>query len=75
MSPGEITTNFEEDALISDIKAVNKELGVELSFKDFVDSQYTAFCRYITLSNKTDKEVEVRDLFAPSLSNIPWRPS
>jgi glucoamylase len=58
--PWEITTDFEEDALISNIKAVNKELGVELLFKDFVDSQYTAFCRYITLNNLSNEEAEVR---------------
>jgi GH15 family glucan-1,4-alpha-glucosidase len=56
----EISTDFEEDALISTIKMYSKNFGVELLFKDFVDSDYTAFCRYITISNKTSQNIELR---------------
>jgi GH15 family glucan-1,4-alpha-glucosidase len=56
----DIKTDFEEEALISDITATNEKLGIKLEFKDFVDCKYTAFCRYITLTNNGDKEVEVR---------------
>jgi GH15 family glucan-1,4-alpha-glucosidase len=56
----DIKVDFEEDALISTIIATNTTLGIELSFKDFVDSKYTAFCRYITISNKSGKDAEVR---------------
>jgi GH15 family glucan-1,4-alpha-glucosidase len=38
----------------------SKTLGIELLFKDFVDSDYTAFCRYITINNKSSQNAEVR---------------
>jgi GH15 family glucan-1,4-alpha-glucosidase len=56
----DITTDFEEDALISTIKVYSKDFGVELLFKDFVDSEYTAFCRYITITNKSGQNIELR---------------
>lgn len=56
----EITTDFEEDALISDITAVNKKLGVLLSFQDFVDDRYTAFCRRIRVKNIAGGKSEIR---------------
>jgi glucoamylase len=55
-----IATDFEEDALISDISAYSKSFGIELLFKDFVDTSYNAFCRYITINNKSGQNVEVR---------------
>jgi GH15 family glucan-1,4-alpha-glucosidase len=55
-----ITPDFEEDALISNITMYSKDFGIELLFKDFVDSDYTAFCRYITITNKSDKTADVR---------------
>jgi GH15 family glucan-1,4-alpha-glucosidase len=55
-----ITTDFEEDALISTITMYSKKFDVELLFKDFVDSEYTAFCRYITISNKSSQNIELR---------------
>jgi hypothetical protein len=38
-----IATDFEEDALISDISMFSKSFGIELLFKDFVDSDPTCF--------------------------------
>jgi glucoamylase len=55
-----ITTDFEEDALISTISAYSKKFGLELLFKDFVDTNDNAFCRYITINNKSDQSTEVR---------------
>jgi glucoamylase len=55
-----ISVNFEEEALISTISAFSKSMGVELLFKDFVDSDYTAFCRYVTINNKTGQNAEIR---------------
>jgi glucoamylase len=55
-----ITTDFEEDALISSLNMFSESLGVELIFKDFVDSEYTAFCRYITINNKSGQNAEIR---------------
>jgi GH15 family glucan-1,4-alpha-glucosidase len=56
----DLVVDFEEDALISDIKAFNKKYNVQLVFKDFVDCQYSAFCRYITIHNNSEKNLEVR---------------
>jgi glucoamylase len=56
----EINVDFEEDALVSSISIFSKTLGIELLFKDFVDTDYTAFCRYITITNKSEKDAEVR---------------
>jgi len=52
--------DFEEDALISTITASNDELGVELFFKDFVDSHYPVFFRRIEVRNKTGGQAEIR---------------
>jgi len=56
----DIKTNFEEDALISDITMISKGFGLELMFKDFVDNEHNAFCRYITINNKSGQNQEVR---------------
>jgi GH15 family glucan-1,4-alpha-glucosidase len=55
-----ITTNFEDDALISSLVMFSEKFGIELLFKDFVDSEHTAFCRYITINNKSSENAEVR---------------
>lgn len=54
------TTDFETDALVSDIVMKNQKMGLELHFTDFVDSEYNAFCRQITIHNKSDSNREVR---------------
>jgi GH15 family glucan-1,4-alpha-glucosidase len=56
----DISTDFEEDALISTISMFSKTFQLELLFKDFVDSDYNAFCRYITINNKSGENIEVR---------------
>lgn len=56
----DIRSDFEEDALISNIVYTSKKFELELVFKDFVDCEYTAFCRYITINNNSDKDLEVR---------------
>lgn len=55
-----IDLDFEEEALISDITAVNESLGVKLHFTDFVDTRYPAFCRIINIENISDHKSEVR---------------
>ena len=55
-----IDADFEPEALISRIVAMNDKLGVQLEFSDFVDSQYTAFCRRIKITNESDKKREIR---------------
>lgn len=55
-----ISADFEDDALISSITAQHKKLGVELSFQDFIDDRYTAFCRYINVKNVSAGTSEIR---------------
>lgn len=56
----QLEIDFESDALVSRITAQNDELGVKLEFSDFVDSQYTAFCRRIKVTNISDEKREIR---------------
>jgi glucoamylase len=56
----QIDIDFEEDALVSDISAKNDRLGVQLVFKDFVDTHYPAFCRIIEVQNLAQNDREIR---------------
>lgn len=56
----DIGVNFENDALVSSIRMQSEKLQTELLFNDFVDSEYNAFCRKITITNQADKQREVR---------------
>ncbi|MCW1908641.1 MAG: glycoside hydrolase family 15 protein [Candidatus Saccharibacteria bacterium] len=55
--------NFEADAMVSEIRLSHAELGVELYLKDFVDSQYNAFCRHLTVTNLFNDRREIRVFF------------
>lgn len=52
--------NSENDALVSDIHMEHAELGINLHFNDFVDTEFNAFCRQVRIKNMTDKERVVR---------------
>ncbi len=52
--------DFEDEALVSNITATNKTLGVQLYFNDFVDSKYPAFLRKIEIRNLSGKDAEIR---------------
>jgi GH15 family glucan-1,4-alpha-glucosidase len=56
----DIKVDFYNDALISNISLVNKELQVELYTQDFVDSSINVFCRKIKVINHADKPRTVR---------------
>ncbi|MBX4199418.1 hypothetical protein KW789_00800 [Candidatus Saccharibacteria bacterium] len=56
----EITVDFEEEALVSDITAVSKALSLKLHFQDFIDNHYPAFCRIINVTNLAEGRREVR---------------
>jgi GH15 family glucan-1,4-alpha-glucosidase len=56
----EIVTDFETDALISDVTARHKDFGVELKFSDFVDTDFNAFCRRVSVTNLTDHYLDIR---------------
>lgn len=55
--------NIEPDALISDITFVNSRLGIEIKTRDFVDSEFNAFCRQLTVHNTADYDRTVRLFF------------
>src|SRR5437868_9242391 len=43
--------DFETDALVSKISAHSDTLNLTLEFMDFIDSEYTAFCRRVKVTN------------------------
>src|SRR5476649_1813584 len=49
-----INIDVESDALVSKIIAERSNSGVRLEFSDFVDSEYTALCRRIKITNLSD---------------------
>ncbi|HET8671253.1 MAG TPA: glycoside hydrolase family 15 protein, partial [Candidatus Saccharimonadales bacterium] len=55
-----ITTDFETNALISDVVARHENFGIELKFKDFVDTDCNAFCRRITVTNTSGQYRDIR---------------
>jgi glucoamylase len=57
------TVDFENDALISAVHMVNNLLQLELEFRDFVDNEFNAFCRQVTIHNRSEKGREVRIFF------------
>jgi glucoamylase len=54
------SVDFEADALVSKISAQHYGFSLKLEFTDFVDNEYTAFCRQIKVTNLGDREREVR---------------
>ena len=58
-----ITVDFETDALISAVHMDCERLQIKLEFRDFVDHEYNAFCRQLTVHNPLDKNREVRVFF------------
>lgn len=52
--------SFEDDALVSNISLDNEELGVTLSFRDFVDPDQNVFFREITVKNNSDNYKNIR---------------
>jgi GH15 family glucan-1,4-alpha-glucosidase len=56
----EISTNFEDSALISDISLRSKKLDISLHLQDFIDTETNALIRRITMTNKSSKARDVR---------------
>src|SRR3954467_6741040 len=46
----EISTNFEDSALISDISLRSKKLDISLHLQDFIDTETNALIRRITMT-------------------------
>jgi len=59
----EISLDYEEDSMVSTIKAINKSFGIALEFHDFVDTKYNAFCRNIHVVNSHENARNVRVFF------------
>ncbi len=56
----QIDVNFESTAMISEIRMQNDNLQIELTFNDFVDHEFNAFCRQITVINKSEDYRNIR---------------
>lgn len=56
----DVSVNFYNDALISDVHMQSKELAVTLHCTDFVDVEHNALIRRINVSNDTDHERDIR---------------
>ncbi len=59
----QISLDYEEDAMVSTIKAVNPGQNVALEFHDFVDSEFNAFCRNVHVVNNDEREREISVFF------------
>lgn len=59
-SSWQVTVDFENDALISNISMVNASLQVELHCVDFVDNHQNIFGRNIQVKNLSDSTREIR---------------
>jgi GH15 family glucan-1,4-alpha-glucosidase len=56
----EVSVDFEEDALISNITLHSPNLNVSLHCKDYIDNEYNALMRRITITNHADSERDIR---------------
>jgi GH15 family glucan-1,4-alpha-glucosidase len=56
----EIAMNFEDSALISDIKLHSVTLSLTIQLQDYVDPEYNALIRHITLTNDTATQRDIR---------------
>lgn len=56
----EAKLNIEEDALISNIELYSKDLSVRIRFHDYIDQEYNALIRNITIINEADNDRDIR---------------
>lgn len=56
----QISVDFSDQALVSQVKMQSSSLGIELITNDFVDYELDAFCRIITIKNSTEQIKNVR---------------
>lgn len=56
----DIKMDFEDQALVSRIRAEHSKLKVRLDFQDFVDSHHPVFARLIKVTNSADQQREIR---------------
>lgn len=65
----QITVDFEPDALVSNVVMRSADLQITIRCNDFVDPEYNAFIRHMTLSNDAAEEREIR-LFTHQIFQI-----
>jgi GH15 family glucan-1,4-alpha-glucosidase len=56
----QVEVDFEVDALISCVKLRSEELGVSLELHDFIDTEYNALIRHVTITNDSAEEHDIR---------------
>jgi GH15 family glucan-1,4-alpha-glucosidase len=57
------TVDFENNALVSAVRMSSEQMAIDLEFRDFVDSEFNAFCRQLTVHNRADHDREIRVFF------------
>ncbi len=58
-----VSVEFEQDALVSNVTMQHDDLRLRLHFSDFVDHTLNVFCRRVTVQNLADHERTVRLFF------------
>jgi glucoamylase len=56
----EVSVDFEDDALVSNIRLHSSRLNITLRLQDTVESAHNAFLRHITVTNQADTERDIR---------------
>lgn len=56
----QISVNFEDKALVSNIRMKSDKLQVSLEMTDFIDQRYDAFIRQVKVTNHAGNEREIR---------------
>jgi len=56
----EIQTDYDENALVSSIKAHSKELEISLHFNDYIDHEFNGLIRHIDITNDSKQKRDVR---------------
>ena len=56
----EVSMDFEIDALISSIKLHSNDLAITLELQDYIDKDYNALVRHITITNNAEQERDIR---------------
>jgi GH15 family glucan-1,4-alpha-glucosidase len=56
----EIEVDFEENALLSNIRMHSPSLQISIKCNDFVDPEFNAFIRHLGVTNESDKDRDIR---------------
>ncbi len=62
-SSWDVSVNCNKDALVSNIKAVNTDLNIDIAFSDVVYNEKNIFLRKVTVFNKGNKRREIKIYF------------